>query len=258
MRPSESTALHSALTAPRSLVRAVVCGSFRRDLPQLQADFDELHVAGCLVLSPLEVDFVAEIDGFVLGAGELHETPKAVEARHIASLQQADFVWLHAPDGYVGPSAALELGVAHALGIPVFARTPPADMALRDFVEAVGGVEQALARALVRGTHTPARPLDVLQDYYGRVAASRGYDHESAQDTMLLLTEEIGELARAVRKQIGLKRAGGYPTEGVADELADVQLYLLHLANVLDIRLADAVSDKERVNAQRETSALAA
>jgi len=35
-----------------------------------------------------------------------------------------------------------------------------------------------------------------LEEYYPAIARQRGYGHKSAQDTMLLITEEIGELAR--------------------------------------------------------------
>jgi hypothetical protein len=34
------------------------------------------------------------------------------------------------------------------------------------------------------------------QEYYSAIARERGYDHKSAQDIILLITEEIGELAR--------------------------------------------------------------
>ena len=37
----------------------------------------------------------------------------------------------------------------------------------------------------------------------------------------------------------------------MGEELADVQLYLLHLANVMGLDLANAVTDKERKNAER-------
>jgi NTP pyrophosphatase (non-canonical NTP hydrolase) len=82
------------------------------------------------------------------------------------------------------------------------------------------------------------------------MARRRGWDDESARDTMLLLTEEIGELARAVRKHEGLKRDHAYDTD-IAEELADVQLYLLHLASIQKIDLGDAVTAKETHNEKR-------
>ena len=68
---------------------------------------------------------------------------------------------------------------------------------------------------------------------------------------MLLLTEEIGELARAIRKSEGLKRDAGYNDVGLLDELADVQLYLVHLANSLGVSLDEAVNQKETKNDER-------
>lgn len=231
--------------------RVVVCGSFRRDTDTLKADFAALADAGCIVLSPRDLDFVAEVDGFVLAAHELDQAPCDIEAAHLDSLQAADFVWLHAPDGYVGPSGALEVGVAHSFGIPVYCRTSPSDIAVSTFAIQVADPFVAAAVALSRGNHTPSRPLQSLQSYYKRVAIQRGFERETAQDTLLLLVEEVGELARAVRKSIGLARATAYEDVDTAAELADVQLYVLHLANVLGVDLAQAVATKERVNATR-------
>ncbi len=217
----------------------------------MQRDYEALQAAGASILSPIDVHFVAEIDGFALAAHEVNIDPALIEARHLEALKRADMVWLHAPRGYVGPSAALELGVAHTLGLPVFSRHVPVDGTLRPFATPVAGPGEALAKLDVIGAHTPALPLGVLQDYYERVARQRGYDDESAQDTMLLLTEEVGELARAVRQSVGLARSGRTLRIDPGEELADVQLYLLHLANVLGISLGDAVVAKERTNRSR-------
>lgn len=228
---------------------AVLCGSFRRDRHGLVAAYEALSQAECRVLSPLSLDFVDEVDGFVLAGGDQDEPIAAIEERHLRAIRGSDFVWLHCPDGYVGASAALEIGVAHSLDVPVFAAEAPSDVTISQFVSVVDGpaVPAAAARRTVR---TPAGPLRDLQDYYGRMADARGFTRESPQDTMLLLTEEVGELARAIRKTVGIARAG----EGEADpasELADVQLYLLHLANIVGIDLAAAVHSKERLNHQR-------
>ena len=144
--------------------------------------------------------------------------------------------------------------MAHALGVPVFCREAPLDVTLRHFAEVVAGPLAALERVGGLGTHTPSRPLDIFQDYSSASLRGAGYSRESPQDTMLLLTEEIGELARAVRHRVGLARSGGYHGEDAGAELADVQLYLMHLANVLDVRIGDAVALKERANAQKFSS----
>lgn len=232
-----------------ALPRAVLCGTFRRDRAGLQQAYDELRAAACVIVSPPSLAFVDDIDGFVVTRDEIDQPPAAVEARHIEAIRGADFVWLHLPHGYIGPSAALEVGIAHTLSVPIYAARAPKDVALSQFVTVVATPATAveLSRASIR---TPAGPLRDLQEYYGRMAALRGFSRESPQDTMLLLTEEVGELARAIRKRVQLARADQSPGDPGA-ELADVQLYVLHLANVIGVDLAQAVVAKELVNHAR-------
>ena len=238
-------------TSEKGQPRGVICGPFRRAENELRVDYAELQDAAATVLSPLDLDFVDEIDGFVVADHERQKPPPEIENEHLLALQGADFVWLHAPEGYVGVSAALELGFAHALGIPVFARRVPSDIALSGIVRVVPSPAAAVGAVRDAQGEPPTRALPSLQAYYGRVASLRGYDSEGARDCMLLLTEEIGELARAVRKTSGLARHGSYETVEAEPELADVQLYLLHLANILDIDLGSAVAEKETLNAER-------
>ena len=200
------------------------------------------------LLSPIAVDFVEPGAEFVRLPHEVAETVSTIEERHLAAIVDADFVWLHAPEGYVGRSAAMEIGHARALGVPVFTDDELADEMLSSCVQRVGhplDVPAALEAA-------PGRGLAGLQRYYGRISARRGWDTESAQDTLLLITEEMGELARAVRKNAGMRRDGAYQVSvSVQDELADVQLYLVHLANTLGVDIAAAVTAKEAANAER-------
>jgi NTP pyrophosphatase (non-canonical NTP hydrolase) len=70
---------------------------------------------------------------------------------------------------------------------------------------------------------------------------------------MLLMVEEVGELAKALRKYVGLKidqqKAANYTS--VEEEVADVFIYLLALCNVLKIDLFTALKNKELKNEQR-------
>lgn len=246
--PIRST--HSDLNGDSGLLKAVVCGTFRRDADTLWADYAELSSLGCEILSPRDLEFVDERDGFVFAAHEQGRLPEAIEDDHLDALQRADLVWLHAPEGYVGLSASMELGFAHALGIPVFARAL-GDVGLRTTTQLVSSPAEALAFIRSADVKAPTRALPSLQAYYARIAKRRGYDTESARDCVLLLVEEIGELARATRVKAGLARNGSAPAPELAHELADVQLYLVHLANITGIDLGAAVAEKERINASR-------
>jgi NTP pyrophosphatase (non-canonical NTP hydrolase) len=220
-----------------------LCGSFRRAPTGLRHEYETLAGAGCRVLSPIDIDWIAERDGFVFAEHEIDDEPSSVEEAHLRAMRAADFVWLYAPDGYVGRSASMELGYAHALGLSIFARTIPDDVTLAGLVRRVDSIEAAIAQMTIDGT-APALGIDALQRYYARAAASRGWAGESARECLCLLTEELGELARAVRKE-------GDRSGATALELADVQLYLVHLANVVGIDLGKAVVEKEHLNSTR-------
>lgn len=102
-------------------------------------------------------------------------------------------------------------------------------------------------------TLTRQLSLEQLQDYMRRMVRERGFVQETPRDTMLLLVEEVGELAKALRKHIGLKidqeKVEAYGA--LKHELADVLILLLVLSNSCDVDLFEALHDKERKNSLR-------
>lgn len=93
------------------------------------------------MLSPRRLRFD---DGeFVRDAAEAGLAVREIEVMHLTAIAQADFIWLHAPEGHVGTSAALEIGYALAHRIPIFTRTTPSDVMLREFVMVVPSVYDA-------------------------------------------------------------------------------------------------------------------
>lgn len=228
----------------------VISGTYRKDFETLKRTYEEFRDLGCDVLSPSSVTISSEEDGFVYMKGEETETPTTIEARHLTAIQKANFVWLHAPNGYVGLTAALEIGFAHAAGVPVFAMDAPNEEVFRSFVQVVQSPSDVLATHL-RQPPTPAPALKAFQEYYRRAAIQRGYSKEGPKECLLLMVEEVGELARALRKREKLVRHGSYHGESESQELADVFLYVVHMANVLDIDLASVVRDKETLNVKK-------
>ncbi len=129
--------------------RAVLCGSYTRDRDGLFRVYDELVVTGCQVLSPRQIQFDDD-PAFVRNAAEQGMSPLEIETEHLLAICQANFVMLHAPDGYIGLSAAMEIGFATAQECPVFSRTAPQDIALRGLVKVVPSVYDALHAAHLR------------------------------------------------------------------------------------------------------------
>lgn len=230
----------------------VISGTYRKDNEGLKRAYEELRDLGCRVLSPTSVSIVSERDGFVYMEGEQTELPENIELRHLSAIQEAQFMWLHAPDGYVGLSAALEVGFAHAIGVPIYSTSIVTDPILASFVRQVESPARLVVNVLTSDApHVPRPAVQAFQNYYRRAAIERGYGKESARDTLLLMVEEVGELARAIRKQDSIKRHGKPITEEVAPELADVFIYVVHMANVLGLSLSEIVTHKELRNVEK-------
>ncbi len=221
-------------------------GSYRKDIVSLKVVFDQLSSHYNLI-SPKSVDFVDQTVEFVKLASEINDSVNVIEERVIDAIQRSDFVWLFAPNGYVGISAAFEIGFAHAIGVPIYTDNVLVDEMLNSMVT---GVLNSPAKVPVV-IHQPGKAISGLQKYYQKVSSRRGWDKETSKDIMLLMIEEMGELARAIRKSQGLKRHKSYDDANLSDELADVQLYLIHLANSLNVKLDEAVTQKEIKNAER-------
>jgi len=94
-----------------------------------------------------------------------------------------------------------------------------------------------------------------VQQYIKDVITLRGFSEQNIEKTMLLLTEEIGELAKSIRKEktsmsIDETKIKNYDT--VENEIADVFIVLCSICNQLNIDLFSALKDKEKENIERK------
>lgn len=79
----------------------------------------------------------------------------------------------------------------------------------------------------------------------------RGFNTTDPSKKLVMLIEEVGELAKATRKIVGLKFTDTTSQTNVREELADVQIVLLSLASLLDVDMIEAVREKEEKNRKR-------
>jgi NTP pyrophosphatase (non-canonical NTP hydrolase) len=98
--------------------------------------------------------------------------------------------------------------------------------------------------------------LPDLQAYMEKVCAERGWNNTHLE-LFLLFSEEVGELAKAIRNYTGLyqEEARKHKRFELEEEFADVLGYLLDLANCFKVDLEKAFRDKEQINAQRDWKA---
>ena len=96
--------------------------------------------------------------------------------------------------------------------------------------------------------------LQEVQKYIKSVIEMRGFANQEIEKTMLLLLEEVGELAKAIRKNatdmsIDNNKINNYDT--IESEIADVFIVLNSVCNKLGIDLYNALKDKEEENIKR-------
>lgn len=96
--------------------------------------------------------------------------------------------------------------------------------------------------------------LQEVQNYIKKVLELRGLSRQTVPDKLLLLTEEIGGLAKAIRKNLSgasvdQERINNY--DSVESEIADVLIVLISLANTMDIDIFKCLKEKEQININR-------
>ena len=100
----------------------------------------------------------------------------------------------------------------------------------------------------------PVKPtLPDFQELVSRLVVERGYSQETVPEVLMLLIEEVGELAKAIRKLNGQVTHADSKIHNVEEELADCLWLLVDLSNRLDIDLEAAFRAKEAKNKNRKT-----
>ncbi len=97
--------------------------------------------------------------------------------------------------------------------------------------------------------------LTDAQKWVDDMCKERGFDANTALEKFLLFAEEVGELAKAIRKVTGMHIEGSHTLEEKQKELrgefADVTMYLFDLANGFSVNIEDAIREKDAINQKR-------
>ena len=94
-----------------------------------------------------------------------------------------------------------------------------------------------------------------LQNYINNVLEIRGFNNQSIELKLMLLMEEVGELAKSIRKdstRLPIDRCKINNYSSIEEEIADVLIVLFSIANKLQIVLYDAFLKKEKENIKRK------
>lgn len=96
--------------------------------------------------------------------------------------------------------------------------------------------------------------LQEVQKYIKDVSEIRGFSNQDIEKAMLLLIEEVGELAKSIRKNatnIGIDNNKINHYDTIESEVADVFIVLSSICNKLGIDLFKSLKDKEEENIKR-------
>lgn len=141
------------------MVTVTVSGSFRRHLAPIADAVQQFAELGVRVLSPTDPRVVDRHGEFLFVASDRVRSIRLVQDRHLESIRASDFLWLVCPEGYVGPSAAMELGFAVAAGVPVVCTVKPTDLTLGRYVEMAASLRAAVGWASSSHRIEPRRGL---------------------------------------------------------------------------------------------------
>jgi NTP pyrophosphatase (non-canonical NTP hydrolase) len=96
--------------------------------------------------------------------------------------------------------------------------------------------------------------LSDYQEYIKEICRERGWDKNNPLEIFLLFSEEVGELAKAIRNRLKLYHEIDKikDDDGLDLELADIFSYLLDIANYYNVDLERAFRKKEEKNKKRQ------
>lgn len=90
-----------------------------------------------------------------------------------------------------------------------------------------------------------------LQKYVIEMEKERKFNSQSISDKCIMIVEEVGELFKAIRREQGIKIDKKSKFGSIEEELADILIFLVTIANRYHIDLENAFRAKELKNEKR-------
>lgn len=134
--PSDSNMAHGIIR--QELRNVVLSGSFRKHLNYILKVKKQLNSQNIKVLSPRFEEPKNPGEEFVIFDGEEGLSPLELERYHLDMIEACDALIVCAADGYVGASALIEIGYAHALGKKIIFTEQPTEFMLQTLPAEVG------------------------------------------------------------------------------------------------------------------------
>lgn len=123
-------------------IKCVIIGSFRKHYDDIVKVIHIFESKNIEVTSPKKSWIINRDADFVILASDFQETGKDIKVQYIESkvlsmIEEASFIYLYNPDGYIGVSTAFEIGFAYKVKKPIFAANSPTDIMLAEYINEI-------------------------------------------------------------------------------------------------------------------------
>lgn len=235
-----------------------ISGSIRKFWNEIIKYILEFEKNGVKILSP-KISKTKNIkDDFVYLINDKSKPIETIEKIHLLNILHSDFLFVVNPKGYIGISTSLEIGYALSKGIKVYSLEEPSDTLLKENIIYNLSISEIIDSEIQKKREEISieENLSSLQKYFNKKIIERGFDKETEKDILILILEELGELSNIIRTFSGLKIKKETLKQkkyfDIGEELADILIYLIILANKFGIDLYNALKIKELENEKRE------
>lgn len=168
-------------------IKIVISGSFRKHLSDIGRASENFKKAGIEILAPLTQEVRGSKGGFIfLASDDKSKAADTLERDFIDNIKKANFHYVANVEGYVGRSAAVEMGAAIMSGIPIIVAEK-----IKVLPEEVPGALKELFQKMAFGQ----LPIDQInQDTVARLDLTNHTSTCISSDETTLLQSQIEKL----------------------------------------------------------------
>lgn len=239
-------------------IYGTISGSIRKFWNEIIKYILKFEKNGVKILSPKISLIKNNKDDFIYLINDKSKPIETIEKTHLLNISHSDFLFVVNPKGYIGISTSLEIGYALSKGIKVYSLEKPSDTLLKEYITYNLSISEIIDTEIEKKREEVSieENLSSLQKYFNKKIIERGFDKETEKDILILILEELGELSNIIRTFSGLKIKKETLKQkkhfDIGEELADILIYLIILANKFGIDLYNALKIKELENEKRE------
>jgi hypothetical protein len=118
-----------------------ISGSFRKHFKQICRCVEYFENKDIRVLSPQIAEIINPNEEFAILSSDISDDPKTLQDNHFSAIDNSDMLYVCNPDGYIGLSAALEIGFALSKNKNIVFMHEPSDFTIKLYSKSINSLE---------------------------------------------------------------------------------------------------------------------